>query len=69
MTSLRWLRLRSRSGKITVSSVTDISILSMRPSYPVGITFYSFRVMVVLGSFFLLLLVAVLVGLYRKKVV
>ncbi len=34
---------------------------------PVGITFYSFRVMVVLGSFFLLLLVAVLVGLYRKR--
>ena len=34
---------------------------------PVGVTFYSFRVMVILGSFFLLLYIVVLVGIYRRQ--
>ncbi len=34
---------------------------------PVGVTFYSFHVMVILGSFFLLLYIAVLIGLYHRR--
>lgn len=34
---------------------------------PVGVTFYSFRVMVILGSFFLLLLVVVLIAVYKRR--
>ena len=33
---------------------------------PVGVTFYSFRVMVVLGSYFLLYLIVALFAVYRK---
>lgn len=34
---------------------------------PVGITFYSFRVMVILGSYFLLYLIVALILVYRKR--
>lgn len=34
---------------------------------PVGVTFYSFRIMVILGSFFFLVLFIALIGSYRKN--
>lgn len=34
---------------------------------PVGITFYSFRIMVILGSFFLLLLLVILISVYKRE--
>ncbi len=34
---------------------------------PVGVTFYSFRVMVILGSYFLLFLIVALFAVYRKE--
>ncbi|MDE5796316.1 MAG: cytochrome ubiquinol oxidase subunit I, partial [Muribaculaceae bacterium] len=34
---------------------------------PVGVTFYSFRIMVILGSYFLLFYVLVLIGVYYRE--
>ena len=34
---------------------------------PVGVTFYSFRVMVILGSFFLLLILVMLIASYKRQ--